>query len=168
MDSIIALVIAISAIVYGALTFITSISRTKSATRWLKGYNLKCNMSDEAVLELLKRVQYPQKESVVMDKEGKISFKTKIYEYPVELSKDENGNTTVGLIVNWLKVSKSKKKKVAIDLDNVYQFLKQEIEGTTSIDAMKIYERNLKRQKVLQISGIIFLVSAICFMLIGL
>ncbi len=167
MSSIIVAVMAVSAIVIIALTLITSLSRAKSATRWLKGYNLKSNMSEEAVLELLKRVPYPQKESVVMDADGKISFKTKIYEYPVELSKDENGNTTVGLIVNWLKVSKSKKKKVAFDFDNVYQFLKQEVEGIGSVDAMETYERNLKRQKAVTIAGIIFVVSSICFMLFG-
>ena len=39
-----------------AITLSRSIAKTRSATQWVKGYNLKCNMSKEKVLELLKNV----------------------------------------------------------------------------------------------------------------
>lgn len=167
MESIMLVILVISGLVVIALSFSRSVSRTKSATRWLKGYNLKNSMSDESVLELLKRVKYPQKEDISVESDGKIVFKTKYYSYPVEVSKDENGYTTVGLIVNWAKLSKSKRKKVAFDWDNVYQFIKQEVEGVESIDAMKAYEKNEKMQKIYIIAGVICVISACSFMFIG-
>lgn len=52
-----------------------------------------------------------------------------------------------------------------MDLDNVYQFLKQEIEGTTSIDAMKQYEKNVKLQKAINIVSIALVVSFLAIMI---
>lgn len=164
MGSIMSVIFMASGLVVIVLTLSRSVARTQSSVRWLKGYNLKCHMTDEAVVELLNRISYPQKESVSVGAEGKIILKTSRYEYPVEISEDENGNTNIGLVINWSKVSKSKRKRLAFDWDNVYQFIKQEVEGVEAVDAMKAYEKNMKMQKLLNIASIICLVSALSFL----
>ena len=167
MESIMSVVFMASGLVVIALTLSRSVARTKSSVKWLKGYNLKCRMTDEAVVELLNRISYPQKESVSVGTDGKVTLKTNRYEYPVEISADENGNTTIGLIINWAKVSKYKRKRLAFDWDNVYQFIQQEVEGVETVDAMKAYEKNMKMQKLLNIASIICLISALSFMFMG-
>lgn len=57
------------------------------------------------------------------------------------------------------KFHKYKRQKVAMDLDNVYRFFKQEIEGTTSIDVMKQYEKNVKLQKAINVVSIALIAS---------
>lgn len=167
MESIMAGIFAISGLVVVAITLSRSIAKTKSATQWVKGYNLKCNMSKEKVLELLKNVKYPQKEKVSVNAEGVVLFKTKCYEYPVELSLDESGNAVISLNVNWIKLPKHKSKKLAIDVDYVYQFIKQEIEGVEVVQAMEKYEKGMKMQKILNIASVICLISALSFMFLG-
>ena len=164
MESIMSVVFMASGLVVIALTLSRSVARTKSSVKWLKGYDLKCRMTDEAVVELLNRISYPQKESVSVGTDGKVILKTNHYEYPVEISADENGNTTIGLIINWAKVSKYKRKRLAFDWDNVFQVIQQEVEGVEAVDAMKAYEKNMKMQKLLNIASIICLVSALSFM----
>lgn len=167
MESIMAGIFAISGLVVVALTLNRSITKTKSATQWVKGYNLKRNISNDKVLELLKNVKYPQKENVSVNAERVVMFKTKYYEYPVELSLDESGNTVIYLNVNWIKLPKHKSKKVAIDVDYVYQFIKQEIEGVEVVQAMEKYEKGMKMQKILNIASVICLISALSFMFLG-
>lgn len=167
MDTILAAILGISALVVIVLTLGNSIARTKSSVKWLKGYNLKRNMSTEAVVDLLNRTKYPEKESVVLGEDGSVVYKTKLYSYPVEIAEDKNGCTTVGLIVNWGRMSKSKRKKVALDWDNIYQFLQQEVEGTEVIDAMQAYNKNLKMQKILKIASVVCVISAVVFLLVA-
>ncbi len=159
MSDILTLIFVISGVLVIVLYLYRSISRTKSSMRWLKGYNLNSKVSGDTLLEILNRVKYPQKEEVTSDENGAITFKTKLFEYPVKTSQDENGNTVVEFQVQWSNVWKYKRKKVAMDLDNVYQFFKQEIEGTTSIDAMKHYEKNVKLQKAINIVSIALVAS---------
>lgn len=165
MSDIFTMIFVISGVLVIVLYLYRSIARTKSSVRWLKGYNLNSTVSGDTLLELLNRVKYPQKEEVTSDENGAITFKTKLFEYPVKTSQDENGNTVVEFQVQWSKVRKYKRKKVAMDLDNVYQFLKQEIEGTTSIDAMKQYEKNVKLQKAINIVSIALVVSFLAIMI---
>ena len=167
MDTILAAILGISALVVIVLTLGNSIARTKSSVKWLKGYNLKRYMSTEAVVDLLNRTKYPEKESVVLGEDGSVVYKTKLYSYPVEIAEDKNGCTTVGLIVNWGRMSKSKRKKVALDWDNIYQFLQQEVEGTEVIDAMQAYNKNLKMQKILKIASVVCVISAVVFLLVA-
>lgn len=159
MNNILTLIFGISGVLVIVLYLYRSISRTKSSVRWLKGYNLNSKVSEDTLLELLNRVKYPQKEEIISDENGAITFKTKLFQYPVKTSQDENGNTVVEFQVQWSKVHKYKRQKVAMDLDNVYQFFKQEIEGTTSIDAMKQYEKNVKLQKAINVVSIALIAS---------
>lgn len=159
MNNILTLIFGISGVLVIVLYLYRSISRTKSSVRWLKGYNLNSKVSEDTLLELLNRVKYPQKEEIISDENGAITFKTKLFQYPVKTSQDENGNTVVEFQVQWSKVHKYKRQKVAMDLDNVYQFFKQEIEGTTSIDAMKQYEQNVKLQKAINVVSIALIAS---------
>ena len=162
MNGIIVGIVAVSGIVVLVLSFWSSVSRTKSSVRWLKGYNLKCAMQQDAVVELLRRVKYPEKKEVSVDGEGHISFITNRYSYPIEISQDEMGNTVIGIVINGSKLSKRNRKKVAYDWDNVYQFIKQEVEG---IDAMTGYEKNRKIQKLYNIASVALVVGIILFVL---
>ena len=168
MDTIVALIFGISALAVVVFTFWSSVTRTKSGLRWMKGYNLKRRMSTEEVVELLNKIEYPEKETLTVGEDGKIIYSTKLYSYSVETSTDSNGYTNIGLVINWSKVSKRMKKKVAFDWDNIYQFLAQEVEGKDSIDAMQFYEKNKKMQKLSNIAGIICIASMIVFMIINL
>lgn len=168
MDTIVVVILGISGLAVIALTLWSSATRTKSSVKWLKGYNLKRNISPEAVVDLFNKIKYPEKESAILGDDGSIIYTTKVHSYPVEISNDANGYTIVGLLVNWGRVSKKKRKKVAFDWDNTYQFLMQEVEGKEVVDAMRVYEKNMKMQKLLNIASGICVASIIVFLIISL
>ncbi len=144
----------ISVLVVCGLILYRSVARTKSAAHWLKGFNLKQKKTVEEVYTLLNRLQHPLKKTVDYSEVGKIVIKTEVYDFPVEISEDKDGNTVVGLLVNWGTIGKRKRKKVAYCWDELYHFLQAEVEGSGIDMAMKKYERNAKINKMITISSI--------------
>lgn len=161
MENVLIYIIAISGLAYLVVLGWRSFSKTKSAVRWLKGLNLKKPLSDEEVFQLLEKIDWPSKKSVSRNAEGKIVVITDDYSYVTELTQDENHNTVIGFIVNWLEVGKRKRHKVAMDLDELYLFVSQEIEGNKNVHAMKVYKGNIVVNKTLKILCVVFSVSII-------
>lgn len=145
----------ISVLVVCGLILYSSVARTKSAAHWLKGFNLKQKKTVEEVYTILNKLQHPLKKSVEYNDTGKIVIKTEVYDFAVDVSEGKDGNTVVGLLVNWGAIGKRKRKKVAYCWDELYHFLEAEVEGNGIDGAMKKYEHNIKVNKMITISSVV-------------
>ncbi len=138
MGMLIGRIVMLSASILIGFILLESILRTKSALRWVKGYKFNRHMEQDEIINLLETVQYPEKMEVSVNEDGEVLFITQCHQYPVKIY-DEGGCTIIGFLVNWVEVSKSKRKKVAFDWDNLYCFLKETSETGNCENAVKAY-----------------------------
>lgn len=157
-----------SAFLYILLNLYYGITRAKSSIQWVKGVNLGTKKSLNEVYELLINLQHPAKKTVEYIADEKISVKTDIYDFEVELKEDETGNTIIQFLRNKLIFRKSKRKRVLLQWDELHYFLKASIGEIDVKGAQKIYDNNIKIRKILNILGFLIIISMIIIFIAGI
>ena len=165
MSEIMVIILAVSGLIIIVMTLMRSIARTKSSVRWVKGISFKDKKTEEEIFECVKRINHPAVTSVDYNAEGKIVVHTSMYDFPVEVTQNKEGNTTIGFIVNWIKMSKRKRKKIAFLFDELCLFLKHVVENKDLSEAMEVYEKNVKFAKIYKIVGTVLIVAFVLFIL---
>lgn len=167
MEQLIILIVLLAGLICISLVLVESILRTRSAWRWRNGYKFNRHMEQNEIISLLESVQYPEKKEVFVNADGKIMFKTQCHQYPVQIY-DEIGCTVIGFLVSWIEVSKTKRKKVACDWDNLYSFLKETSETGGCENAIKNYKMRNIMSTIKCIDTAILLIAIIIFAVLSL